>query len=181
MLRGRTGPCMTDASERSALYRFEIVATVLLAISTVAVAWSGFQATRWGQETTKAQAASTASRIAATSASELANTETEVDVSTFSNWANAFARNETVLADFYFARFREEFRPAIEAWIATTPLQNPDAPLTPFVMPEYVLEARLEAERQDTISEAKALEVRRNLQRQSNYVLTVVLFTTALF
>jgi hypothetical protein len=172
---------VTEAAERGALQRFEIVATFLLALATLAVAWSGFQATRWGQEATKAQSASNASRIAASRSSDLANTQTEVDVATFTNWANAYARNEAELADFYFARFREEFKPAVEAWIATRPLQNSDAPLTPFVMPEYVLAARGEAERQDEITETKSAEVRRNLQRQSNYVLGVVLFTTALF
>jgi hypothetical protein len=172
---------VTEDAERSAIHRIELVATILLALATVAVAWSGYQATRWGQETTKAQAATNASRIAASRAADLANAQTEIDVSTFEQWADAFARNETFLADFYYARFREEFKPAVEAWIATMPLKNPDAPLTPFVMPEYVLAARQEAQRQDEITETKSAEVRRDLQRQSNYVLGVVLFTTALF
>jgi hypothetical protein len=172
---------VTEAAERGALQRFEIVATFLLALATLAVAWSGYEATRWGQEASKAQAGATAARIEASRSSDLANSQSGVDVATFTQWANAYARNETMLADFYFGRFRAEFKPAVEAWIATRPLQNPDAPLTPFAMPEYVLAAREEAERQDEITEFKAAEVRRNLQRQSNYVLAVVLFTTALF
>jgi hypothetical protein len=170
-----------DGNDRTALRRIEIAATVLLALATVATAWSGYQATRWGQQTTLAQSGSNASRIAATRASDLANAQTQIDVATFSSWVDAYALNETFLADFYYARFREEFKPAVEAWVATMPLKNPDAPLTPFAMPEYVLAAREEAQRQDEITEVKSAEVRRNIQRQSNYVLGVVLFATALF
>jgi hypothetical protein len=167
--------------QKTALDRLEIVATALLALATVATAWSGYQSTRWGQEVTKSLSASNQARALATRADDLANTQTSIDVATFSSWVDAYAREETVLADFYFARFREEFRPAVEAWVATMPLQNPDAPLTPFVMPEYQLEARDEAERQDEITAENSANSRRNLQRQSNYVLGVVLFATALF
>jgi hypothetical protein len=165
----------------SALHRFEITATVLLTLATVATAWSGYQATRWGAETTEATAAANAARFAATRASDLANAQTEIDVATFMQWVDAYALNETMLADFYYARFREEFEPAVKAWVATKPLQNPDAPLTPFAMPEYKLAAREEAERQDAITTERSDDLRRNIERQSNYVFAVVLFATALF
>jgi hypothetical protein len=165
----------------SALHRFEITATVLLTLATVATAWSGYQATRWGAETTEATAAANSARFAATRASDTANAQTEIDVATFMQWVDAYALNETMLADFYYARFREEFEPAVKAWVATKPLQNPDAPLTPFAMPEYKLAAREEAERQDAITTEKSQDLRRNIERQSNYVFAVVLFATALF
>ena len=78
-------------------------------------------------------------------------------------------------------RFREEFKPAFEAWIATKPLKTPGAPLTPFAMPEYQLQAKTEAARLDATAEALSAQVRRNIQRGSNYVLGVVLFAVALF
>ena len=55
------------------------------------------------------------------------------------------------------------------------------APRTPFVMPEYRLAARAEADRLDQTAEALSAEVRRDIQRSSNYVLGVVLFAVALF
>jgi hypothetical protein len=102
-------------------------------------------------------------------------------VATFTQWANAYARKETVLADFYFARFRPEFEPAVTAWVATRPLRNPDAPLTPFAMPEYQVAARAEAATLEAQAEASAAEARTNVQRATNYVLGVVLFASALF
>ena len=120
-------------------------------------------------------------RIESAKAAGLANTQTEVDVATFTQWVNAYAQNQTELADFYFRRFREEFRPAVDAWVATRPLKNPNAPLTPFAMPQYQLEARAEAERLDAEAEVYSAQVRENIQRASNYVLGVVLFASALF
>ena len=46
-------------------------------------------------------------------------------------------------------RFRDEFRPAFEAWQATDPLVTPGVPRTPFAMPEYRLEATARAEELD--------------------------------
>ena len=104
---------------------------MLLALATVATAWSGYQSTRWNGEQAKAGARANALRIESAKAAGLANTQTEIDVATFTQWVNAYARKQTELADFYFKRFRAEFRPAVDAWIATRPLKNPNAPLTP--------------------------------------------------
>jgi hypothetical protein len=159
----------------------ELAATVLLALAAVTTAWCGYQATRWNGEQAKAAAGVSAARFEAARAADLANGQTEVDVATFVAWANAYARDETVLADFYRARFRPEFAAAVDAWLATEPLQNPDAPLTPFAMPEYELAAAASAEALDQDAEALATTVRENLQLASNYVLGVVLCSVALF
>jgi hypothetical protein len=102
-------------------------------------------------------------------------------VATFTQWVDAYAREEFMLARFYFKRFRPEFKPAVEAWVATRPLRNPDAPLTPFAMPQYRLAAEADAERLDTEAEASAAEVQTDIQRASEYVLAVVLFAISLF
>jgi hypothetical protein len=108
--------------------RFEVAATVLLALAAVATAWSGYQASRWHGEQAIAFSRANASRLESTRASNLANTQTEIDVATFSQWVDAYARHQTRLADFYRRRFRSEFQPAVAAWIATRPLVNTDAP-----------------------------------------------------
>jgi hypothetical protein len=159
----------------------EVIATVLLALAAVATAWSSYQAASWNGEQAKASGAVNRTRIEAARAAGLANAQTEVDVATFTQWIDAYARREPVLANFYFKRFRNEFKPAVDAWIATRPRQNPDAPLTPFVMPEYRLAARTEAERLDRQAEALSAQVHRDIQRSTNYVLGVVLFAVALF
>ena len=117
----------------------EIAATVLLALAAVATAWSSYQANRWNGETTKASSRVNALRIEAARAQGLAEGQTQVDIATFIQWVNATATDEDELADFYLERFRPEFRPAFDAWLATDPLTNPDAPPTPFAMDDYQL------------------------------------------
>ena len=161
--------------------RLDLIATVLLALATVATAWSGYQASRWNGEQAKAASRTTGIRILAARAQSLAQAEEQVDVATFSSWADAYARKETALADFYFKRFRAEFKPAVDAWIATKPLTNPKAPLTPFAMPEYKLKAQVESDRLDAQSAQSAADVQRYIERSTNYVLAAVLFATTLF
>ena len=120
-------------------------------------------------------------RIDAARAQGLSQAQTQIDVATFTQWVDAYAHKETLLTDFYFKRFRKEFRPAVDAWLATRPLKNPNAPLTPFAMPQYKLAATAEAKRLDAEAEVSAATVRRDIQRSSNYVLGVVLFSVALF
>ena len=109
------------------------------------------------------------------------NAETQVDVAAFIQWVDARAHDDQALETFYLERFRDEFRPAFEAWLATDPLVDPDAPPTPFAMDEYRLASADEAARLDAEAESLAASVRRSVQRAGNYVLGVVLFAVALF
>jgi hypothetical protein len=173
----------TEATEHVARKRnvIEILATLLLALAAVATAWSSYQANRWNGEQVKAGSRTNALRIDAARAQGLSEAEAQVDVATFIQWANAYATDNKALQDFYRARFRDDFRPAFDAWIATKPLQNPNAPPTPFKMAEYQPESRIEAARLDAAAAASAERVQGNLQRSANYVLAVVLFAVTLF
>jgi hypothetical protein len=161
--------------------RLEVVATVLLSLATLATAWSGYQASRWNAEQAKAVGRATAARIESAKAANLASAQTQVDVATFTQWVNAYALKRRELAGFYFARFRKEFKPAVATWVATQPLRNPDAPLTPFAMPEYRLAAQAGSERLNATAEHWSATAFENVQRATNYVLGVVLFASALF
>ena len=155
--------------------------TVLLVVAALGTSWSSYQATRWNGEQAAAAGRTNAIRIDAARADGLARTQTQVDVATFIAWADADLRGETEVADFYVDRFRDEFRPAYQAWIALRPLTNADAPSTPFAMEEYQVAAKEQAEELDAAAEASAAQVRLDIQRSSNYVLTVVLYAIVLF
>ncbi|MGH2980971.1 MAG: hypothetical protein ACRDKV_02875, partial [Solirubrobacterales bacterium] len=101
--------------------RLEIGAAVLLALATVATAWSGYQASRWNGEQAKAFSRAGATRIESAKAADLANSQTQIDVATFIQWVDAERSKDQALADFYRDRFRKEFRPAFAAWEATRP------------------------------------------------------------
>jgi hypothetical protein len=159
----------------------ELAATILLAAAAVATAWSSYQATRWNGEQAKTASRVNKTRIEAARAAGRANAETQVDIATFIQWVDAYAKDETELEGFYRTRFREEFKPAFDAWIATRPLESRGAAPTPFALPQYKLASAAEAERLDAEAEVLAAHVQREIQRASNYVLAVVLFAVALF
>ena len=162
-------------------HRLDLAAAVLLALCAVATAWSSYQATHWNGEAQKASGRTSALRIQAARAQGLSESQTQIDVATFTQWVDAYARRERRLTAFYFERFRPEFKPAVDAWIATRPLKTPNAPLTPFAMPQYRLAAAAAAKQLDAASQQSAAGVLRNIQRASDCVLAVVLFAVALF
>jgi len=161
--------------------RLDLAATVLLALAAVATAWATYQSSVWRGDQANAQSASIAARVESTRQANVANRQAQIDVALFTQWVDAYARGEDELTAFYRKRFRDEFEPAFEAWIATRPLRNDDAPLSPFAMPEYRLAATAEAERLETEAAAFGQDVQRDIQRADNYLLAVVLFAIALF
>jgi hypothetical protein len=161
--------------------RVDLVATYLLAIAAVLSAWAGYQASKWHGEQAESQAAAVKTRFESERASETADSQMQIDLAIFIQWVDAFALEDDELLDFYRARFRDEFEPAFEAWIATRPLDDPSAPLSPFVMSEYQLAAKESAadlEEQANSFSAGAVE---DIQRANDYVLAVVLLAATLF
>jgi hypothetical protein len=173
---------MTDSKrEARADHAIELAATVLLALAAVGTAWATYQSARWHGKQARAQSASIAARVESTRASNVANRQAQIDVALFTQWINSYARNETRLANFYRKRFRTEFQPAFDAWVATRPVKNPDAPLSPFAMPEYRLAATVKADRLEAKAGANSELVGRYIQRADDYTLAVVLFAASLF
>ncbi|MET0829851.1 MAG: hypothetical protein ABWX65_06155 [Mycetocola sp.] len=161
--------------------RLEFLVTVLLVVAAVATSWSSYQAARWHGEQAQATSRTNAIRIDAARASSLGEAQTEIDVATFIAWADADQGGDPALAAFYLDRFRPEFSVAFDAWIATRPFTNSNAPETPFAMPEYRVASQEEAADLDGQAEEASAEVRRDIQIASNYVLTVVLYAVVLF
>src|SRR5262245_61171346 len=127
---------LTSVTDEASADRWlDWVATALLALATVATAWSAYQSRQWTGEQAQGYSRATAKRIEVNRTAAVANRQVQVDVATFIQWVDATARHETGLADFYRARFRDEFKPAFAAWLATKPLTNPNAPPTPFALP----------------------------------------------
>jgi hypothetical protein len=161
--------------------RGELLATVLLTVAAVATAWSSYQAARWSGVQAIDFSESNAARVEATRVATRAGQETQVDVLTFTEWVDAFAVGDTRLARFYFDRFRDEFKPAVNAWIATRPLKTAGAPPTPFAMPEYRVAKQAQAARLEADAHRAGAAAREANQRSDNYVLAVVLFAVSLF
>jgi hypothetical protein len=99
----------------------------------------------------------------------------------FGQFVAARSRGEQKLADYLRERFRPEARTALEAWLATKPRTNPDAPPHPFVMPEYQLSSRTRAAQLLQEASQQLDTARRANSRSDNYVLLTVALTSVLF
>lgn len=186
----------TDARLRGQL---ELVATILIAIATVLTAWSAFQSTKWSGLQANAYAAAGAKRTESAKAANRADTQISIDVTVFADWLGAlsdelrldpdssmapngrYEPDPTMLSGVLFDRFRDEFKPAVRAWLDQDPLDNPDADATPFVVSEYRLAEDERAARLTTKADALSETARDANQRGDNYVLTTVLFAAVLF
>jgi hypothetical protein len=169
-------------TERTSTERWlELGTAVLLALATVATAWAAYQAREWTGQQSTGYSQATAARIAENRAAALASRQVQIDLATFIQWLDADRLHRTELADFYRTRFRDEFKPAFAAWIATRPFVNPDAPPTPFAMSEYRLKATADAEQLEATAAAASERAKDANQRADNFMLAVVLFATSLF
>jgi hypothetical protein len=169
-----------EAMERRR-HRVEVLATIVLAVAAVSTAWSTYQSTQWRGEQAADNSKASAARIQSAEASTRAGQLTQVDIATFTQWVDADVAGNTELANFYRERFRPEFTPAFDAWLATDPLTNPSAPATPFVMPQYRVAEAAEAERLNGVADVRSAAASVANEHSDKYMLAVVLFATALF
>jgi hypothetical protein len=160
---------------------FEVASGIVLAIVAVATAWSGYQSATWrGVQAARYTQAST-KRVESTRESTLAGQHTLYDLNLFNQWLNAHASDATQLAQMYEGRFRPEFRPAFEAWLAMDPFNNPNAPPGPLYMPEYVVSEGEEANQLASETDRLFAEGEAANQVSNNYVLNGVFLATCLF
>src|SRR6202046_1178569 len=115
----------------------EIVEALILAIVAITTAWSGYQAALWTGHQSELYGQASKLRVQAEGAATYANQERLYNSSTVVEWLKAEAHGDKKLADLFERRLLPEFRPSFEAWKKTDPLNNPDAPAGPQLMPEY--------------------------------------------
>jgi len=170
-------PATVSPSER----RTEVVATVLLAVAALATAWSGYQASLWDGVQSSDYTQASAARTNAAQKHTEANQFRLADLSIFENYIDAALSGDTELADFYRARFRDEFEPAFQAWEALDPATNPDAPASPLGMPEYQLALEQEATELTERAEARFAAGEDANAYSDTYTASTLLFASALF
>jgi hypothetical protein len=184
--------------------RIELIATIALAVATVLTAWSAFQAGKWGGKQSIYFSEAGAARTESTRADTAGGQLVQIDVAMYIDWITAifndlesgaialepgepYAPTPGTVSGFLFLRFRPEFVPAVDAWLATNPVSNPDAPSTPFAMtapdgtPVYQVAERQEADALTLVADEKSALAREANQNGDNYVLTMVLFASVLF
>jgi hypothetical protein len=161
--------------------RFEIVATILLAIAALATAWSGYQSALWGGIQSSSYTQASAARVTANQRLTAGNQLRLADLGLLQAYLDARAQDLDDLAEFYEVRFRDEFKVAFEAWEELDPYNDPTAPPNPFVMPEYQLATEQESASLVTSAEAKFAEGEQANKNSDNFTLSTVMFAAVLF
>lgn len=169
-----------DAKSRTRA-RLELFGVILLSVTAVLTAWSGFESSKWGGEMSISFSRASTARIEASRFDAQANTARSIDLDSFTLWLQAYADDDQQLLEFTQTRFTDHFSVAFEAWLDETPLQNPDAPKTPFQMEEYQPPGAAEAVAADARADALFATALRNNQRGDNYTILTVLFALVLF
>ena len=127
----------------------QIGEALLLSLVTIAAAWSGYAAAKWGTESRLELAQAATPRNLATRADLAALSTRNFDSSTFNAWFTAFTLDDPQKEAVARRRFRPEFKVAFDAWMATDPFHNPRAPPGPTYMPQYKLADQAKAEELD--------------------------------
>jgi hypothetical protein len=161
--------------------RLSILEAVLLALVALLAGWSGYAAAKWNTESRVSLAKEAAARTKANRAYMESLTVRNFDSSTFDAWFSAFIAKNRQAMTVAERRFRPEFRVAFEAWRATHPETNTDAPRGPTYMPQY---------RQPGLRVARALDAQADREFEhgdsaarvsDDYIRTTVFLAIVLF
>ena len=158
-----------------------IVEAVLLSIVTITAAWSGYSAAKWSTESSLKLAKASATRTKANRAYQEALTFRVGDALTLNAWLGARLSGNKNYERITAKRFLPEFRPAFEAWIATHPFTNPNAPPGPQAMPQYHPTGAAQSTLLDAKADALYGEGKHAAATGDKYIRVTVILASVLF
>ena len=159
----------------------QIGEALLLSLVTIAAAWSGYAAAKWGTQSRIEIAQASTLRNLATRADLSALSTRNFDSSTFNAWFIAFTLNNPQKEAIAKRRFRPEFKVAFDAWMATDPDHNPRAPPGPTYMPQYRLADQAKAEALDRAAVAASAAGNHAGEVGDDYIRITVFLAAVLF
>jgi hypothetical protein len=159
----------------------ELVATILLSLATLGIAWSGYQGARWNGRQAREYAQANTARNLANRAETDGDEERNQDLLNFNRWLEVTTEGNQTLADLYVRRFRPEFIPAFEAWLESDPFNNPEAEADPLREPEYKVADLDKSDRLERDGTEHFEAGKEATENTDSYVLTTVFFAAVLF
>jgi len=158
-----------------------ITEAVLLSVVAITAAWSGYASAKWGTESSLKLAQAAATRTKANRA-DLENLSLRsLDASTFNAWFTAHIAGNKNGERIAIKRFRPAYRVAFDAWTATNPDTNPNAPPGPSYMPEYKQPELVLSRQLDKRADAYYAEGSKNAGTADDYVRTTIFLASVLF
>jgi hypothetical protein len=158
-----------------------ITEAVLLSVVAITAAWSGYASAKWGTESSLQLAKASATRTKANRADLEAISLRTLDASTFNAWFTAHIARDKHGEALAIKRFRPTYRLAFDAWLATNPDTNPNAPPGPSYMPQYEQPQLALSRRLDLSADAYYEEGSKNAGTADDYVRTTIFLASVLF
>ena len=104
-----------------------------------------------------------------------------LDSASFNAWFTAFTAGNAKAQRLAEKRMRPGYRPSFNAWQATDPAHNPDAPPGPAYMPQYVIPQDAVAKASDDEADAAFAEGAEAGATADKYIRATVFLATVLF
>ena len=158
-----------------------IVEALLLSLVAVLAAYSGYAAAKWSTESRLILATASADRTKANRADIEGIVTRTLDSASFNAWFTAFTAGNANAERLAAKRMRPGYRPAFDAWLATDPAHNPDAPPGPAYMPEYVIPQDAAAKAFDAKADAASAAGSAAGATADKYIRATVFLATVLF
>jgi hypothetical protein len=158
-----------------------IVEALILSIVALLAAWSGYAAAKWSTDSSLSLAKASATRTKANLNQIQATQIRTLDSVSFNAAETAYAAGNTALFRVSLKRMRPGYLPAVEAWIATHPLKNPQAPPDPSYMPQYRIPQESLARTLNARADAYTSEGQSAATTADKYVRLTVLLAAVLF
>jgi hypothetical protein len=160
--------------------RLEMASVTITSAAAVATSWAAFQAAQWSGHQAFALSASQRAREHETRARIEGDQKSYFDGTLFVAYVGAYARNEDEFGTFLHDRFPQRLKNAVDAWLATNPRVNKDAPLTPFKLKEYHIDEYDRADAFAAESDAASQKAHVANRISDTYVLGSVVLATVI-
>lgn len=161
--------------------RYEMMATILMAVATIATAWCAYQSTVWsGLQEFEMHDAQELSREVNTLRT-IGLERSIIDLSLFESFLDAHLSGNQQLAEFYRQRFPPRLKVPFESWWATEPFTNPNAPSHVFAMKNYVVSENVRADSLHKVALTAMSRAHESNAHSEHYILLTVIFASVLF
>jgi hypothetical protein len=158
-----------------------IIEAILLSLVAVLAAYSGYAAAKWGTRSSVSLAEASSLRTTSNRYANEAIVTRTLDSVSFNAWFTAFVTGNKRAEELAIKRFRPGYRPAFNAWIATDPAHNRQAPPGPAYMPQYVIPAQNLADSDAHKADEKFSEGSESGETADKYIRDTVFLATVLF
>ena len=159
----------------------ELAAVLLLSVATVFIAWSGYQAAKWSGRQAERYAQASTARALANRSSTTAGQERLQDLLNFNRWLETSTEGNEQLTSPLRRRFRPEFVPAFNAWLAEDPIHNGRRSPARCRFPQYKLADAEKADRLERLGDHRFDQAKDATENADKYIFGTVFFAAVLF